>query len=266
MSFAKQPNVAGSFYPQKKSVLQQTIVDLLNDAPLIPLNNSQSLPKAMIVPHAGYIYSGTVAAVAYKPFSKAKHKPNKIILIGPSHFVPFFGIATIKADSFITPLGEIFVDENLVNAALNINGVISQDNAFQKEHCLEVQLPFIQEVLPGCRIAPFLVGNASYQEVANLLKALWGGPETLIIVSSDLSHYHDYATANKLDQVTSMAIEQLAIDKMADNSACGKLPIQGLLQCAIDFGLKVTKLELKNSGDTFGDKSRVVGYGAYYLY
>ena len=262
MSFAKQPNVAGSFYPAKQLELQQTVVDFLTAA---APTNSNNLPKAIIVPHAGYIYSGAIAAIAYKPFLKLKNKISTIILIGPAHFVPFFGIATTYADSFITPLGAIDVDQQVVRTALQLKQVVELDLAFQKEHCLEVQLPFISQVLPRAKIVPFLVGNASYQEVAELLKKVWGGTETLIIVSSDLSHYHDYDTANKLDQETSAAIENLQVEKMVANSACGKLAIQGLLQCAIDLGLKVTKLDLKNSGDTAGDRGRVVGYGAYHL-
>lgn len=262
MSFSKQPNVAGSFYPAKQSTLQQTVTDFLAAVPFV---SNTHLPKAMIVPHAGYVYSGQIAAFAYKLFLKSKHKVNTIVLIGPAHFVPFFGIATTYADSFITPLGSIDVEKQIVSKALQLKHVVELDVAFQKEHCLEVQLPFISQVLPHCKIVPFLVGNTSYQEVAELMKIVWGGPETLIIVSSDLSHYHDYETANKLDQETSLAIENLQIEKMGTNSACGKLAIQGLLQCAIDFGLKVTKLELKNSGDTAGDRKRVVGYGAYHL-
>lgn len=261
MGMAKQPNVAGSFYPAKQLTLQQTVTDLLAAVPA----SSANLPKAMIVPHAGYIYSGQIAAYAYKSFLKSKHKINNIILIGPAHFVPFFGIATTYADSFITPLGSIDVNQDIVSKALQLKQVIELDRAFQKEHCLEVQLPFISQVLPHSKIVPFLVGNASYQEVAELMKAVWGGGDTLIIVSSDLSHYHDYATANKLDNETSLAIENLQIEKLGANSACGRLAIQGLLQCAVDFGLKVSKLDLKNSGDTAGDMARVVGYGAYHL-
>jgi AmmeMemoRadiSam system protein B len=262
MSFAKQPNVAGSFYPAKQLTLQQTGIDFLAAAPQV---TNTSLPKAMIVPHAGYVYSGSIAAAAYKPFLKSKNKVSTIVLIGPAHFVPFFGIATTYADSFITPLGAIDVDQQIVRTALQLKQVVELDVAFQKEHCLEVQLPFISQVLPHCKIVPFLVGNTSYQEVAELIKKIWGGPETLIIISSDLSHYHNYETANKLDQETSLAIENLQIEKMSPNSACGKLAIQGLLQCAVDFNLKVIKLDLKNSGDTAGDRTRVVGYGAYHL-
>ena len=263
MGFSKQPNVAGTFYPAKQLTLQQTVTDFLAAVPSVPSNLHS--PKAMIVPHAGYIYSGAVAATAYKPFLKLKHKVNTIILIGPAHFVPFFGIATTYADSFITPLGAIEVDQQIVRTALQLKQVVELDTAFQKEHCLEVQLPFISQVLPHCKIVPFLVGNTSYLEVAELMKKVWGGSETLIIVSSDLSHYHDYETANKLDKETSLAIENLQVEKIGTNSACGRLAIQGLLQCAIDFNLKVIALDLKNSCDTAGDRSRVVGYGAYHL-
>jgi MEMO1 family protein len=262
MGFAKQPNVAGSFYPAKKAILQQTITDLLAEAKL-PAN--LKAPKAIIAPHAGYIYSGPVAAIAYKALAALKHQITTAILIGPAHFVPFFGIATIHADEFITPLGAVPVDLNVLRNALQLKQVIELENAFQKEHSLEVQLPFINHVLPHCKIVPFLVGNTSYLEVAELLKKIWGGNETIVIVSSDLSHYHDYTTANKLDNDTSIAIETLQPDKINSNSACGKLAIQGLLKCAVDFGLKVTKLDLKNSGDTAGDHQRVVGYGAYHL-
>lgn len=264
MSFSKQPNVAGSFYPKNKLVLQNAVRKLLDAASLI---TNLPLPKAMIVPHAGYVYSGAVAAVAYKQLLNIKVKPNRVILIGPSHFSTFAGIATINADSFVTPLGEVLVDQDIINIALRADKVTVLNNVFEQEHCLEVQLPFLQEVLWNMeyKIVPFLVSNSTYKEVANLLKLLWGGCETLVIISSDLSHYYNYATANLLDRMTSIAIEQLAIENLNDSSACGKLPIQGLLQCAIDFGLKVIKLNVKNSGDITEDKSRVVGYGAYCL-
>jgi AmmeMemoRadiSam system protein B len=261
MGFAKQPNVAGRFYPGQQSVLKQTVAELLGDAPTVDIEQ----PKAIIVPHAGYVYSGSVAATAYKPFLKFKHNIRNIILVGPAHFVTFFGIATTFADSFITPLGAVEVNHELVKSALECDPVLELDQAFQQEHCLEVQLPFISELFPNAKITPLLVGNAKYSDVATLLKKLWGDKDTLIIISSDLSHYHDYKTANKLDQATSDAIESIQPDKMEPHSACGKIPIQGLLQCAKEFGLKVNKLDLRNSGDTAGDKSRVVGYGAYYL-
>ncbi len=261
MGFSKQPNVAGSFYPGKKLTLQQTITNLLTE---VKTTESRP-PKAIIAPHAGYIYSGYTAAVAYKSLSSLKNQVTTAILIGPAHFVPFFGIATMFADEFITPLGAVEVDQQVIRTALQLKQVTELEAAFQKEHCLEVQLPFLSHVLPHCKIAPFLVGNTSYLEVAELLKKVWGGNETIIIVSSDLSHYHDYETAKKLDNDTSNAIENLHPEKMDPNSACGKLAIQALLQCAIDFGLKITKLDLRNSGDTAGDRSRVVGYGAYHL-
>lgn len=262
MSISKQPNVAGEFYPVKKQILQQTITDLLTEA---KYNTALKAPKAIIVPHAGYIYSGPTAAIAYKTLFNLKNQITTAILIGPAHFVPFFGIATIYADEFITPLGAVLVDQQIVRNALQLKQVTELEAAFQKEHCLEVQLPFISQILPQCKIVPFLVGNTSYQEVAELLKKVWGGNETIIIVSSDLSHYHDYESAQKLDNETAAAIESLQPEKMNNNSACGRVAIQGLLQCAIDFGLKITKLDLRNSGDTAGDKSRVVGYGAYHL-
>ena len=262
MGFSKQPNVAGSFYPAKKLTLQQTITDLLAE---VKTTTQLKPPKAIIAPHAGYVYSGYTAAVAYKTLVGLKNQITTAILIGPAHFVPFFGIATMYADEFITPLGSVAVDNQVIRNSLQLKQVIELEAAFQKEHCLEIQLPFLSQVLPHCKIAPFLVGNASYQEVAELLKKLWGGSETIIIVSSDLSHYHDYETATKLDNDTATAIETLQPEKMNANSACGKLAIQGLLQCAIDFGLKITRLDLRNSGDTAGDKSRVVGYGAYHL-
>ena len=262
MGTSKQPNVAGSFYPSQQLVLRQMVVDFLASAALNPIPKSI---KAMIVPHAGYVYSGYTAAVAYKILANFKDQINNVIVIGPSHFVSFFGIATMHADHFVTPLGSIAVNNHAVDLALQLKQIVHFETAFQREHCLEVQLPFLTQVLPNCKIVPFLVGNASYLEVAELMKKLWGGDETIIIVSSDLSHYHNYETAKTLDQETSTAIEHLEIEKIGINAACGRLAIQGLLQCAIDFGLKVTKLDLRNSGDTAGDQLRVVGYGAYYL-
>lgn len=262
MSLAKQPNVAGSFYPAKKLTLQTTVTDLLKEAKA-PAGLKPA--KAIIAPHAGYVYSGQTAAIAYKTLIPLKNQITTAILIGPAHFVPFFGIATLYADEFITPLGAILVDNQVIRNSFQLKQVVELETAFQKEHCLEVQLPFLSQVLPHCKIVPFLVGNTSYQEVTELLKKLWGGPETIIIVSSDLSHYHDYESAQKLDNETTNAIETLQPEKLNIHSACGKLAIQGLLQCAIDFGLTIQRLDLRNSGDTAGDKKRVVGYGAYHL-
>lgn len=262
MSLAKQPNVAGSFYPAKKLSLETTITDLLKEA---KIPNNLPPAKAIIAPHAGYIYSGLTAAIAYKTLVPLKNQISTVILIGPSHFVPFFGIATMYADEFITPLGAVPVDTQVIRTSFQLKQVVELEKAFEKEHCLEVQLPFISQILPRCKIAPFLVGNTSYQEVAELIKKLWGGPDTIIIVSSDLSHYHDYETAQKLDATTANAIENMQPEQLNTHSACGILAIQALLQCANEFKLKITRLDLRNSGDTAGDRKRVVGYGAYHL-
>lgn len=256
----RQPAVAGSFYPAEPKQLHEIVDRYLKDA-----ETSIKVPKAIIAPHAGYIYSGPVAATAYARLIKAHDLITRVVIIGPSHRVGFSGLALSRAQTFVTPLGHIPVDQEALQTLLKLPFVEYNEPAHLQEHSLEVHLPFLQETLDSFKIVPIVAGDASAEQVGQVLDALWGGDETLIIISSDLSHYHDYATCQKLDKATSIAIENLQYEKLAIDSACGKVPVSGLLKVARERSLSVKNIDLRNSGDTAGDKKRVVGYGAYVI-
>ena len=256
----RQPAVAGSFYPANPQQLQQMLRQYLHDA-----KTDAKAPKAIIAPHAGYIYSAPIAASAYARLKTAHHIIKRVVLIGPSHRVGFQGLAVSQADTFITPLGNIPVDTQAVQALAQLPFVNTIEQAHSHEHSLEVQLPFLQTVLDDFSIIPIVAGDATPEQVAQVLALLWGGDETLIVISSDLSHYHDYASAQQLDNATSTAIENLQYEKLDYESACGRVPVSGLLKLARDNALTVKNIDLRNSGDTAGDKQRVVGYGAYII-
>ncbi|MFZ9611439.1 MAG: AmmeMemoRadiSam system protein B [Methylococcales bacterium] len=256
----RQPAVAGSFYPADPRQLHQMLDQYLND-----FESVAKVPKALIVPHAGYIYSGPVAGTAYARLKKAHDSITRVVILGPSHHLAFRGLALSKAQSFITPLGLIMVDQTASQTIATLPFVNYIEQAHLYEHSLEVQLPFLQEMLDDFKIVPIVVGDASPEQVSQVIGALWGGYETLIVISSDLSHYHDYATAQKLDKTTSAMIEQLKYESLESASACGKIPISGLLKLAREKSLSITTIDLRNSGDTAGDKHRVVGYGAYVI-
>jgi AmmeMemoRadiSam system protein B len=256
----RQPAVAGTFYPSNPKQLRHSLADHLNEA-----KTGTKVPKAIIVPHAGYIYSGSIAASAYARLQKAHHKITRVVLIGPSHHVAFRGLAVSRAQTFTTPLGNIPVDQAAVATVLRLPFVDYLEQAHAHEHSVEVQLPFLQAMLDDFTIVPLVAGDATAEQVSQVLDTLWGGDETLIVISSDLSHYHDYATAKRLDQATSEAIEQLQYERLSVESACGRVPVSGLLKLAREKSLAIKTIDLRNSGDTSGDKSRVVGYGAYVI-
>ncbi len=258
MAQIREPAVAGMFYPDDPVLLQQQIDQLLatDTAATEP-------PKALIVPHAGYIYSGPVAASAYAQLAPVRHRIRRVVLLGPAHRVAFNGLAASSAGYFETPLGVVPVDQVAQEKILMLPQVHVRDDAHAQEHSLEVQLPFLQTVLDQFKLIPLVVGDASHEEVAEVLEALWDGDETLIVISSDLSHYHDYQTAKRLDTATSQAIEQLRPEAISYDQACGRNPVNGLLLAARHHHLHATTLDLRNSGDTAGTRDRVVGYGAY---
>lgn len=257
MHQVRPPAVAGMFYPGDAKELAADIGAMLAAA------RPQALrPKAVIVPHAGYIYSGPVAAYAYALLAPLRGIIERVVLFGPTHRVYLRGLAVPGSDAFATPLGSIPIDKEAVAAALRLPEVQLSDEAHALEHSLEVQLPFLQTVLDRFSLVPFAVGEASGAAVARVMDALWGGAETLIVVSSDLSHYHAYAAAQRLDRET--ADDVMGLRTLDDfEQACGALPINGLLEAAPRHGLAPHLLDLRNSGDTAGDKSRVVGYAAF---
>jgi AmmeMemoRadiSam system protein B len=250
------------FYPADSAKLAQMVDDYLQAADTAP---TQPAPKAIIAPHAGYIYSGPVAASAYAALRERAAQITRVILLGPAHRVPFYGLAASSATHFATPLGQVPLDRNAIDQILTLPQVKVLDEAHALEHSLEVQLPFLQTILGEFSLVPLVVGDASPAQVSEVLEALWGGDETLIVISSDLSHYHDYATAQRLDKATSAAIEALAPERIHHENACGRNPVNGLLALAKQHGLHAHTVDLRNSGDTAGPRDQVVGYGAYLI-
>ncbi|MDX1434518.1 MAG: AmmeMemoRadiSam system protein B [Gammaproteobacteria bacterium] len=259
MSLIRPAAVAGLFYPDDAAVLASTVAHLMGD---VRREAVPSPPKALIVPHAGYVYSGAVAASAYATVEAARGTIERVVLIGPSHRVPFRGLALTRAEAFSTPLGDVPVDVETAERIFAMPQVIVLDEAHAREHSLEVHLPFLITVLGRFRLLPLVVGDADADEVAEVLEAVWGGPETLIVVSSDLSHYLDYDTARRVDGATTRAIEARH-DDLGPEQACGCRAINGLMRVARRRDMAVQVLDVRNSGDTAGDRSRVVGYGAY---
>jgi AmmeMemoRadiSam system protein B len=246
------------FYPADPSELKAEVEGFLADA-----EKSGSVPKAIIAPHAGFIYSGPIAASAYVRLYAGREQIERVVLLGPSHRVPFHGLALTDAAYFKTPLGEVPIDQEAQELIVDLPQVKQLQAAHANEHSLEVQLPFLQRVLEGFKLVPLVVGDASGDEVAEVLKRLWGGPETLIVISSDLSHYHDYITAQRMDRATSEAIVRLHPEAIGYEDACGRVPVKGLLTLAKQQGLQGELIDLRNSGDTAGPRDQVVGYGAY---
>lgn len=258
MTSVRRAAVAGTFYPADPEELRKMVHGYLEKA-----EATGPLPKAMIAPHAGYIYSGPIAATAYKRAIGARGRIKRVVLLGPAHRVGFEGIALSSVESFATPLGHVPVDKEAVRAIAGLRNVFVLDEAHAREHSLEVHLPFLQEVLGDFALVPLAVGDAEPDDVARVLDALWGGHETLIIVSSDLSHYHDYVTARALDLATSRAIEALRPEDIEYEHACGRRPINGLLVAARQRGMRAKAIDVRSSGDTAGARDEVVGYGAY---
>jgi MEMO1 family protein len=252
--------VAGLFYPDDPAELSSTVEALLG-APHAP----GRLPKAVIVPHAGYPYSGPVAGLAYGSLGPQARSLRRILILGPSHRVWFQGLAVPEAREFATPLGSVPLDTATLAEVRRLPAVVLSDEPHALEHSLEVQLPFLQRVAPDAEIVPVVAGDATPAEVAGLIDALWGGADTLIVVSSDLSHYHPYRIAQALDAQTAQAIVHGRED-LTGEQACGCVVLNGLAHAVRGRHLRAELLDLRNSGDTAGDRRRVVGYGAFAFY
>jgi len=257
----REAAVAGLFYPGDPEVLRATVDRLLADAPSPP--EDAPVPRAVIVPHAGYVYSGSTAAMAYLRVARGRDTIRRVVVIGPTHRVPVRGVALPGADKFRTPLGVLPVAEAWAEERLaGVPAACVFADTHRQEHSVEVQLPFLQRVLGDVEIVPLLAGDASGEEVADVLDALWGGPETLVVISSDLSHYLTYDEARRVDAETIAQIA--ALDGPLDHmQACGATPVNGLLVAARRRGLHPTLLGACSSGDTAGDRSQVVGYCAF---
>jgi AmmeMemoRadiSam system protein B len=257
-SMIRSPAVAGSFYPENPVELRQAIGSYL-----VRATASSRNPRAIVVPHAGYVYSGAVAAAAYKGLEAAAEKPERVVLLGPSHRVPLTGMGFSTADAWATPLGEVPLDHGFIETLLKFPGLEANDEAHAPEHSLEVQLPFLQAVLGNFLLVPLVVGRAESGDVAALLQGIPDDGKSLIVISTDLSHYLSYEKARETDAKTAASISSMQSRGINDKKACGVYPLRGFLDFARDNNLKAKPLALKNSGDTAGGKSEVVGYGAW---
>lgn len=262
MTAIRKAAVAGMFYPDSARELSAEVQGFLNDAGPV----EGPAPKAIIAPHAGYRYSGAIAAKAYARLKPVADKITRVVLLGPCHRVAVQGLALSGADYFETPLGRIEIDKDAEARIADLPQVGVFPPTHQAEHALEVHLPFLQELLGDFKLVPLVVGETPASKVAEVIEALWGGPETLIVISSDLSHFLDYGAAQQIDRRTCEAITSLDPGKIERNGACGRFPVGGLLNIAKARGMKVETIDLKNSGDTAGPKDRVVGYGAWAFY
>jgi len=263
MAATRTAAVAGMFYPGDARALATELDELLGG-----VEQSEprlDFPKALIVPHAGYIYSGPIAARAYEELGNARGIVRRVVMLGPVHRVPVRGLAIPTDDAFATPLGSVPIDRQALDSVRDLPQIVASDLAHLQEHALEVQLPFLQRQLGEFSLAPFAVGSASVPEVAAVIERLWGGPETLIVISTDLSHYHAYAEARELDRSTVTRIAGFAAD-LDHEEACGATPLNGFLSAARKRGLGIKLLGACNSGDTAGGKGKVVGYSAFALH
>ncbi|HSH40612.1 MAG TPA: AmmeMemoRadiSam system protein B [Arenicellales bacterium] len=261
----RHPAVAGMFYEDQPARLRRDVRGFLDRAAGAV---SEPAPKAIIAPHAGYPYSGPVAGSAYAAVKALRRRIRRVVLLGPAHRVYFRGLAASSAQAFATPLGSVPVEQDALRALCTEAGAPAcySDQAHAMEHSLEVQLPFLQEILDEFSILPFAVGDADPSDVASLIERLWGGAETLIVVSSDLSHYRGYQAAREIDSITMRKIQELDDAGLTGEHACGYLPISGLLRVALRRGLRCEVLDMRSSGDTAGPRDRVVGYGAFAFY
>jgi len=263
MASVRNAAVAGMFYPGDPRALSSELDELLGGVEQSEVR--LGFPKALIVPHAGYIYSGPIAARAYDELGAARGIVRRVVMLGPVHRVPVRGLAIPSDTAFATPLGNVPIDHAALDEVSNLRQVVKNDLAHLQEHALEVQLPFLQRQLGEFALVPFAVGQASVQEVAEVIERLWGGPETLIVLSTDLSHYHPYAEAREIDHSTVTRIAGFSTD-LDHDEACGATPLNGLLASARERNLAIKLLAACNSGDTAGGKGKVVGYSAFALH
>jgi AmmeMemoRadiSam system protein B len=254
----RPPAVAGLFYPADATELESAVEGYLAGD-----GGAGPVPKAIVAPHAGYVYSGPIAGSAYARVLPAHGRITRVVLLGPAHRTPDAGIAASGADAFATPLGQLAVDTGARDALVDAGLVAVRDDAHAEEHSLEVQLPFVRVCLGDVTVLPLAVGQVSMDRVSDVLDRVWGGDETLVVVSTDLSHYNDHATATELDRRTAEAVVARRPERLGRYDACGVLALQGLLAAAKGRGLGVELLDLRTSADTAGGPDRVVGYGAF---
>lgn len=253
----RPPAVAGLFYPGDADELAHDVRTLLAAA-----HPAAVAPKVLIAPHAGYIYSGAIAASAYATLKSIAPRIRRVVLLGPTHRVAVRGLALPGVEVFATLLGDIPLDIEAAQTIARLPQITVSPQAHAQEHALEVQLPFLQSVLHDFKLLPLAVGMATPEEVAEVLELLWGGEETLIVISSDLSHYLPYEQAQAMDRATAQAVLQL-LQPLSHEQACGGTPINGLILAARKHRLIPHLLDLRNSGDTAGSQDGVVGYAAF---
>lgn len=256
--------VAGIFYPAERDALQRQVTAYLQDNPCPPSGQTHQV-KALVVPHAGYKYSAAIAASAYNQIQPFAERIKRVVLLGPAHRVALDGIALPECDRFAGPLGDIDIDTELVASIEGLPQVVSSAAAHAQEHSLEVQLPFLQQIIPTFTLLPLVVGRCTAEEVVAVLEPVWGGDETLIVFSSDLSHYLSYRQACHTDRQTSAQLCR-SQRRLNGEQACGSYALNGLMALARKRDLQIELLDLRNSGDTAGDHQRVVGYGAFAVY
>ncbi len=257
----KKADVAGLFYPSEPEELKSMLETFVNTAKSV--NN---LTRAVIAPHAGYVYSGPIAGSAYKALYSSKENIKNVIILSPSHNCSFDGVATHSAQAFSTPLGDIEVNQELKEKIASLPFIKELDEAFIREHALEVHLPFIQYVLPHAKILPLVVGQTYPEEIQMLIETLWNDPSNAFVISTDLSHFLSYMQAQKLDSLTAKQFERKLFQEIHHEQCCGYFPVRGMLKFAKEHGLKISTLDLRNSADTAGDKGRVVGYGSFMIH
>jgi AmmeMemoRadiSam system protein B len=255
--YCRPPAVAGTFYPADPDTLSTELDEMLAKPQLPPMVRL----KALIVPHAGYVYSGISASKAYCLLPSIQSRIERVVLLGPAHRMAIQGLVLPTARRFATPLGEVDIDINAYQTLQHFGCVSFNDVVHALEHSLEIQLPFLQATLGEFSIVPLAVGYVAVEEVVAVLEQLWGGDETLIVISSDLSHFHDYQAAQSFDYATVQHILDLQ-PQINHQQACGAIPINALIEMAQRRGLTPHLLDLRNSGDVSGDLSRVVGYAA----
>jgi len=255
--------VAGMFYPSDSRELAGTVDRLIAAVPPV---EEPAPPIALIVPHAGYVYSGPVAATAYSRLVPWRTAITRVVVIGPAHRVPVRGLALSTADGFATPLGVVSLDRPGCSTLLGLPGAYIDDDAHAFEHSIEVHLPFLQRVLGDeWTLIPVVAGAAPAGMVADALEPFWGVPGTLVVISTDLSHYHDALTARRLDRSTADAIVAAAWEQLGSDQACGAVPVRGALELTRRRGEHVDLLDLRTSADTDGSPDRVVGYGSFVI-
>ncbi len=259
MSHVRQPAVAGSFYPDSPSALARAVDGYIAAARPCPCASL----RALVMPHAGYPYSGPIAGSAARCLAAQADRLRTIVLIGPAHRVWVSGVAASSASAFRTPLGDVPTDSEVTSVCTAVSGVAVVDAAHGREHCLEVELPFLQRALPRCAVLPLLCGRGSDDVVEDVLEAVWDAPGVLPVISTDLSHYEPYSVARRIDGQTAAAVLELEPGRIADENACGAPALRALCRVAKRRGCLATTLDLRSSGDTAGGRSEVVGYGAF---